>query len=70
MASQSFQINDYVNHCVDIEIIEYRMLYSESIAGRGVAGLISWLGPAEPVDCFNRVYDCYIHISVFFNFYW
>ena len=28
---------------MDIEITGYRVLYSKSIAGRGVAGLISWL---------------------------
>ena len=34
---QSFQINDYVNHYVDIEVrTGYRVLYSKSIAGRGV----------------------------------
>ena len=40
---QLFQINDYANHYMDIEITGYRALYSKSIAGRGVAGLISWL---------------------------
>ena len=74
---QYFRINDLANHYVDIEITGYRVLYSkllllfiyrvlfsESIAGRGVARLISWLGTAEPVDCFNRVFDCY-NISVY-----
>ena len=37
---QSFQINDYVNHYVDIKITGYRVLYSRSIAGRGIARLI------------------------------
>ena len=56
---QLFQINDYANHYVDIEITGYRALYS--IAGRGITGLISWLGTAGPVDCFNKsVSDCYI----------
>ena len=60
---QSFQINDYANHYVDIEITGYRVLYSKSIAGRGVARLISWLGTAGPVDCFNKsVSDCYIRV--------
>ena len=60
---QSFQLNDYVNHYVDIEIIGYRALYSKSIAGRGVATLISQLGTAGPVDCFNKsLYDCYIRV--------
>ena len=57
---QSFQINDYANHYVDIEITGYRVLYSESIADRGVARLISWLSTVGPVDCFNKVFDCYI----------
>ena len=50
---QSFRINDLANHYVDIEITGYSVLYSESIAGRGVARLISWLDTAK-VDCFNR----------------
>ena len=50
---QLFQINNFANHYVDIEITGYRALYSESIAGRGVTKLISWLGAAEPVDCFT-----------------
>ena len=38
-------------------------LYSKSIAGRGVARLISWLGTAGPVDCFNKsLSDCYIRV--------
>ena len=60
---QSFQINDYANHYVDIEITRCRALYSKSIAGRGVARLISWLSTAGPVDCFNKsVFDCYIRV--------
>ena len=60
---QSFQINDYANHYVDIEITGYRALYSKSNAGRGIAGLISWLGTAGPVDCFIKsVSDCYIRV--------
>ena len=63
---QSFQLNDYVNHYMDIEITGYRVLYSKSIAGRGIAGLISWLGTAGPVDCFHKsVSDCYIRIYQF-----
>ena len=78
---QYFRINDLVNHYVDIEITGYRVLYSklsllfiyrvlfsESIAGRGIARLTSWLGTAEPVDCFNRAFDCYnirVHIQSF-----
>ena len=68
---QSFQINDYVNHYVDIEITGHRALYSKSIAGRGVARLISWLGTAGPVDCFNKsVSDRYIRVYRSSNFYW
>ena len=37
---QSFQVNDYANHYVDIEITGFRVLYSESIACRGIAKLI------------------------------
>ena len=69
---QYFRINDLANHYMDIEITGYRVLFSESIAGRGVARLTSWLGTAGPVDCFNRVFDCY-NIRVYiqsFNFYW
>ena len=60
---QSFQNNDYANHYVDIEITGYRALYSKNIAGRRVAGLITWLGTAGLVDCFNKsVSDCYIRV--------
>ena len=60
---QSFQINDYANHYVDIEITRYRVMYSKSFAGMGVGGLISWLGTVGPVDCFNKsVSDCYIRV--------
>ena len=41
---QSFQINDYANHYEDVEITGYRAIYSKSIADRGIARLISWLG--------------------------
>ena len=51
---QSFQINNYANHYVNIEITVCRALYSESIAGRGVARLIRWLGTAGLVDYFNK----------------
>ena len=56
---------------MDIEITGYRALYSKSIAGRGGARLISWLGTAGRVDCFNKsVSDYYIRVYQFFNFYW
>ena len=51
---QSFQINDYANHYVDIEITGYRALDSKSIADRDVARLISWLGTAGPDNFFNK----------------
>ena len=47
---------------MDIEITGCRVLYSnESIAGRGVASLISWFGTAGPVgseyiDLFNLIF--------------
>ena len=60
---QSFQINDYANHYMDIEITGYRALYSKSIIGRGVVRLISWLGTAGPVNCFNKsASDCCIRL--------
>ena len=60
---QPFQINAYANHYEDIEITGYRAIYSKSIAGRGIARLISWLGTAGLVDCFNiSVSDCYIRV--------
>ena len=52
---QSFQINDYANHYVDIEITGCRTLYSESIADRSIARLLNWLGTAGPVDRFSRL---------------
>ena len=61
---QLFQINDYVNHYVDIEITGCKVVYSESITGRGVARLLNWLDTAGPVDWFNRLFDRYI------KFYW
>ena len=65
---QSFQINDYANHYVDTEITGYRALYNKSIAGRGVARLISWLGTAGSVNCFNKsASDCYIRVYRFFG---
>ena len=64
---QLFQINDFANHYMGIEITGCRVLYSKSIAGRGVAILISWLGTTGPVDCFNRVFEENIDL---FDFYW
>ena len=54
---QLSHINDFANHYVDIEITGYRVLYSKSIAYRGIATLISWSGTARPDDCFNRVFE-------------
>ena len=59
---QSFQINDYANHKVDIKINECRALYSKSIADRDIVRLINWLGTTGPVDRFNRLLDCYIRV--------
>ena len=59
---QSFQINDYANYYVDIEINGCRAMYSKSIAGRDVTRLITWLDTAGPVDCINRVFDCYTRV--------
>ena len=60
---QSVQINDYANHYGDVEITGYRVLYSRSITGRDITGLISWSGTAESIDCFNKsVSDCYIRL--------
>ena len=55
-------MNDNANHYVDTEITGYRVLYRESVAGRDIARLISWLGSAGPVDCINRLFDCYIRV--------
>ena len=60
---QSFQVNNYANHHMDIKITGQRALCSKSIAGRGIARLISSLGTAGPVDCLNKsVSDCYIRV--------
>ena len=66
---QSFQINDYANHYEGIEITGYRAIYS--IADRGIARLISLLGTAGPVDCFNKsLSDCYIRVYRLPTFGW
>ena len=64
---QSFQINDFANHYMNIKITGYRLLYRKSIAGRDVDILISWLGTAVLVDCFNRVFKEYINLSIFIS---
>ena len=64
---QSFQINDFANHYVDVKITGYRVLCSKSIAGRGITILISWFGTAGLVDCFNRVFEEYVDLL---QFYW
>ena len=46
---QSFQINDYVNHYVDIKITGYRVLHSKINAGRDVARFIK-VGWAQRVS--------------------
>ena len=40
---QSFHINNYANHYLEIEITGYRVLYSKRFIGSGVVRLISWL---------------------------
>ena len=62
---QLFQISDFTNHYANIKITGYRVLYSESIVGRGVAILICWSATAGQVDCFNRVFKEYIDFSIF-----
>ena len=64
---QLFQINDFANHYVDIEITGYRVLYSKSIASMGIVILLSWSGTTGLVECFNRVFEEYIDL---FQFYW
>ena len=60
---QSFQINDYANYYVNIEITGYRALYSKSIAGRGSStDKLHLVYTAGPVDCINRLFDCYIRV--------
>ena len=63
---QSFQINDYANHYMDIEITGYRALYSKSIAGRGEARLINWLGTAGPL--INQCMTVILEYIDLFNF--
>ena len=40
-----------------LKLLAMGVLYSESIAGRGIAILISCLSIAGPVDCFNRAFE-------------
>ena len=63
---QSFQINDFANHYMDIEITGYRVLYYESIAGRGVAKLISWVQQGQ----LTALIEYLKSILIFFNFHW
>ena len=44
------------------------MLYSECIAGKHVARLISWLGTAGSVDCFNRILTVILKYIDLFQF--
>ena len=67
---QLFQINDYANHYVDIEITGYRALYSKSIAGRDVARFISWLGTAGPNNVsIIKVSSVVDKLNLIFHFY-
>ena len=68
---QSFQINDHANHYEDIEITGYRALYSKSIAGRGEARLISWLGTAgQSTALINQCLTIILEYINLLNFYW
>ena len=59
---QLFQINDYANHSVDIKITGQSAV-QQKYCRQGIARLISQLGKAGPVDCFNKlVSDCYIRV--------
>ena len=49
---------------MDFEITTYRVLYSKSIAGRGVARLISWLGTAESIEYLTVILE-YIDLLQF-----
>ena len=57
---KSFWINDYANHYVNIEITGCRVLYSKSIAGRGVVG---WAKQGQLAALINQVFDCYIKVN-------
>ena len=61
---QSFQINDFANHYMDIKITGYRMLYSESIAGKGIARLIGWVQQGR----LTALIEYLRSILIFFNF--
>ena len=50
---QLFQINDYANNYVTLKI--QSAVQPKYCIGR----LTSWLGTVGPVDCFNRVFECY-----------
>ena len=68
---QSFQVNDYANHYVDIEITGYRAIYSKSIAGRGIARLISW-GWAQQgqLTVINQCLTVLLEYIDLLNIYW
>ena len=61
---QLFQITDFVNHYVDIEVTGYRVVYSESIACRGIAILMIKQHQLTVLIEYLK------SILIFFNFYW
>ena len=65
---QSFQINDYANHYVDIEITECRPLYSKRIASRGAARLISWCTQQGQLPALIECLTVLLEYNDFFNF--
>ena len=64
---QSFQINDYANHYVDIEITGYRALCSKTIAGRGIARLKKF-GWAQQGQLTALINQCLTVILEYINF--
>ena len=53
---QSFQINDYANYYVDMKLLDTEH-WTVKILQAGMQ-----LDLAEPADCINRVFDCYIRV--------
>ena len=66
---QSFQINDHANRYVDIEITGCRVLYSENIAGRGIARLISWCTQQVQLTALTEYLTVMLEYIDLFNFY-
>ena len=65
---QSFQINDYSNYYVDIEINGCRALHRKSVADSSIARVISWLGKQGQLTALtNWLFDCYIRVCRSFS---